>query len=404
MDSSLVNYAKNSFNFVSHWGVSIPTTCCYQFIIPEKLKEEQLQCIQFFLLTGLGICYPIKDYWSHCFTASNFTHCTSTPLFRIGGKVYVKRPEGVHIFAWGKSGPSKPEQRKSSNHRTSARLNRNSIGEVFDDAPEDQNGEVDSLDITEKNNEVFDGEVEVGSGESMRGVEVDGIGNTATSNNGGEVDLRNESGEVHDEEFQDPNVPDDHNGEVDSGDITENNNGVSDGEVEVGSGESTGRVFDHRIGDGAVVEYIHNSNDSGEENKHCDENNSDEENQDDKTSVENDHFEIPLSPLDCYFLLGIPSNTYLTKEILNWAYCKAMNLAHPDKAKKDELSQQEAKERCHNIQRARQMLEEMLEEMFDVSSDEFSEQEYGSGGSMEMDGDQAVEKKMVMIVQRVKIK
>ena len=181
---------------------------------------------------------------------------------------------------------------------------------------------------------MFDGEVEVGSGESMRGVEVDGIGDTATSNNGGEVDLRNESGEVRDEEFQDPNVPDDHNGEVDSGDITENNNGVSDGEVEVGSGESMGRVFDHRIGDGAVVEYIHNSNDSGEENKHCDENNSDEENQDDKTSVENDHFEIPLSPLDCYFLLGIPSNTYLTKEILNQAYPKAMNLAHPDKAKK----------------------------------------------------------------------
>ncbi len=74
LESSLVNYAKKSLNFVSHWGVSIPTTCCYQFIIPEKLQEEQLQCIQFFLLTGLGICYPIKDYWSHCFTDSNFTH------------------------------------------------------------------------------------------------------------------------------------------------------------------------------------------------------------------------------------------------------------------------------------------------------------------------------------------
>ncbi len=412
MDSSLLNYAENSFNFVSHWGVSIPTTCCYQFIIPEKLKEEQLECIQFFLLTGLGICYPIKDYWSHCFTASNFTHCTSTPLFRLGGKVYVKRPKGVHIFAWGKSGPSKPNGRKSSNKRMSARLNRNSIGEFVDDgigvatnsndfgegestgesrkdfdeevkdsnAPEDHNGEVDSLNITEKNNDVFDGEVPIGIRDSMGGVEDDGFGDSTISNDYGEVEVREESRDDRDDGIIDANSPDDHNGEVDFGDITEKNNGVSDGEVKVGSGKSTGRVFDHRIGDGAVVEYIHNSNDSGEENEHCDENNNDEENQDDNTSDENNVFEIPLSEIDCYFILGLKCGITLTKEILYRAYRKAMKLAHPDKAKKDEVSQQEAKQRCHNINCAKEMLEEMLEEMYNVSPDEYSEQEYGSGG------------------------
>ncbi len=79
--------------------------------------------------------------------------------------------------------------------------------------------------------------------------------------------------------------------------------------------------------DGTVVEYIHNANDSGEKNNHCEENNRDEENKDDQKSDENKHFKIPLSPLECFFLLGIPKNTYLTKEILNWAYRKTMKQA-----------------------------------------------------------------------------
>ncbi len=70
-------------------------------------------------MNGLGICYPIKDYWFHCFTALNFTHCTSTPLFQLDGKVYVRRPKGVHIFAWGKSGPSSSTSPKYSIHQRS---------------------------------------------------------------------------------------------------------------------------------------------------------------------------------------------------------------------------------------------------------------------------------------------
>ena len=202
LESSLVNYAKNSMNFVSHWGVSIPTTCCYQFIIPEKLQEEQLQCIQFFLLTGLGICYPIKDYWLHCFTASNFIHCTSTPLFRIGGKVYVKRPEGVHIFAWGKSGPSKQKPKKYSNRETMEKMNMNSSGEVAGDG----------FGVSTNFHEC--GEV---GGEFVGGGNCGGT----ISDNGGEVESREELREVRDEEFIYENSPDDHHGEVESGDIAE---------------------------------------------------------------------------------------------------------------------------------------------------------------------------------------
>ncbi len=48
IEGLLVDYAKNSLEFVTQWGVSIPTTCCYKFIIPEKLREKQFDCIQFF--------------------------------------------------------------------------------------------------------------------------------------------------------------------------------------------------------------------------------------------------------------------------------------------------------------------------------------------------------------------
>ncbi len=74
-----------------------------------------------FLLTGIRICYPIKEYWWHCFTDSTFTYCTSTPLLWLDGKVYVRRPDGGHIFAWGKSGPSSKNSLQYSNCQRSIR-------------------------------------------------------------------------------------------------------------------------------------------------------------------------------------------------------------------------------------------------------------------------------------------
>ncbi len=72
------------------------------------------------MLAGLGICYPIKDYWSHCFTASTCTHYTSTPLFQWDGKVYV-RIDGAHVFAWGKLGPSNGTTSHSSTCKRNCR-------------------------------------------------------------------------------------------------------------------------------------------------------------------------------------------------------------------------------------------------------------------------------------------
>ncbi len=138
---------------------------------------------------------------------------------------------------------------------------------------------------------------------------------------------------------------------------------VYDGEVAVDNVDLNGEVQS----DGAVVEYIHNGNDSGQKS------NSGEENQ---KSNEKKHFEKEFLILDCFFILGIPKNTYLTQEILNQAYRKAMQQAHPDRVEQDDL-------RCQMIQHAR----DMLQKLFDGSSDEIScdhddseDYDWGSGG------------------------
>ncbi len=118
----LVMNANNYLQFVNHWGVSVPTTCCYQFITPKKFKEEKLETIKFFVLTGLGICYPIKYYRLHCFTAATFGHCTSTVLYWLVGKVYVRRTNGVNFFSWEKSGPSTGVTQQNSCRRRGARI------------------------------------------------------------------------------------------------------------------------------------------------------------------------------------------------------------------------------------------------------------------------------------------
>jgi len=94
-------------------------------------------------------------------------------------------------------------------------------------------------------------------------------------------------------------------------------------------------------------------------------------------------FEKEFSILECFFILGIPKNAELTEPMLNRAFCKAMQQAHPDKAKCDESSQEKAKERCHMIQHAR----DILQKLFDGSSDEISsdcddsdDYDWGSGG------------------------
>ena len=301
---------------------------------------------------------------------------------------------------------------------------------IYENSPDDHHGEVESGDIAEINEGGRDRKFEVGSGETIRGevrgeVVGDGFCGASNSKDGGEVESREELREVCDEECIHANSPDHCHGEVVSGDVPETNEGGCDGKVEVGIRETIGGVLGDGIGcatnnpnylrefecvklsredcadstnfsndnhgevkvgeinenkknlyDGEVavdnsdfngevqnqqevVEYIHNGNDSGQKS------NSGEENQ---KSNEKKYFEKEFSILDCFFILGIPKNASLTEAMLNQAYRKAMQQAHPDKAKCDESSQEKAKERCQMIQHAR----DMLQKLFDGSSDEIS--------------------------------
>ncbi len=147
----------------------------------------------------------------------------------------------------------------------------------YENSPDDHHGEVDSGDIPEKNDRVSDGEVEVGTGETIGGVLGDGIGR-ATNNS----DFSNEfkSGKVSREDCVDStNVSNDNHGEVKIGDINENKEKFYDGEVAIDSSDLYGEVQVQ----GAVVEYIHNGNDSGQKS------NIGEENQDGQKSNEKKH-------------------------------------------------------------------------------------------------------------------
>ncbi len=91
----------------------------------------------------------------------------------------------------------------------------------------------------------------------------DGICGATITKNGGEIKLRKELREVCDEEFIYANSPDDHHGEVDSGDIAEKNDGGCDRKIEVGRGETIGgEVRGEVVGDGFCGASI--SNDGGE--------------------------------------------------------------------------------------------------------------------------------------------
>ncbi len=97
-------HAKRAIEFLECWGISVPTTCCYQIVVDSELKDLEAEVIQFFCLSGLGICYPIVNFWSHCFMAASFYHCTSPAVFKVGDKIYMGNYPGIDVFAWGKGG------------------------------------------------------------------------------------------------------------------------------------------------------------------------------------------------------------------------------------------------------------------------------------------------------------
>ncbi len=115
------NKCKNSLKFINQWGVSISTTCSYQFIIWEKFQEEQFEIYQFYHWLDLEFVTQEKIIGHTVLLLCHFAYCTSTPLFWLDGKVFVKRPDGVHIFVWGKLGTSTGVTTQHSTHQRSVR-------------------------------------------------------------------------------------------------------------------------------------------------------------------------------------------------------------------------------------------------------------------------------------------
>eukprot|EP00984_Skeletonema_dohrnii_P019395 scaffold9254_cov98-Skeletonema_dohrnii-CCMP3373.AAC.3 len=82
---------------VQWWGVSNPTTCCYQYIT----ECNKIEVYQYFMCPGLGSSHRISNYWVHCFLASTFSHCTSAAIFIVDGKAYFGKCPKATMFAWG---------------------------------------------------------------------------------------------------------------------------------------------------------------------------------------------------------------------------------------------------------------------------------------------------------------
>ena len=95
LSSALLQQAKATIHHIEMFGLSAPTTCGYQIT-----SNDDVQVIQFFCGFGLGICYQIKNYWSHAFLPATHSHLTSAPLFIQDDKVYSTF-ENCNIFAWG---------------------------------------------------------------------------------------------------------------------------------------------------------------------------------------------------------------------------------------------------------------------------------------------------------------
>ncbi len=138
--------SENSINFLNSWDISVPTTCCYQILKDLDSEQLTLEVIQFFCLLGLGICYRIIDYWSHCFMASSFYHCTLTALYQINDKIFAGSYPGVNIFAWGKGGSAdNPNQGRNEARVAGGAANEHTV--------EDQNHNGANEDIADNGGE-----------------------------------------------------------------------------------------------------------------------------------------------------------------------------------------------------------------------------------------------------------
>ena len=97
LPDSMVEEARLALDHIESWGAAGPTTCNYRLV-----GDETVEVYQYFCMPGLGICYRITNFWTHCFLASCFSHYTSIPIFVHKERVYIGKYPGERvIFAWG---------------------------------------------------------------------------------------------------------------------------------------------------------------------------------------------------------------------------------------------------------------------------------------------------------------
>lgn len=89
--------ARASLRHVLWWGVSIPTTCCYQYV----MSRNNVEVYQWFMCPGLGTTHRIRNYWVHIMLASLFSHCTSSAIYIVDGRAYFGTCPVATMFAWG---------------------------------------------------------------------------------------------------------------------------------------------------------------------------------------------------------------------------------------------------------------------------------------------------------------
>ena len=95
--------ALQSLKHLLWWGVSLPTTCCYQYVRSNELSDVKIDIYQWFLCPGLGTSHRITNYWVHIMLAGLFQHSTSSAIYIVDGCAFFGECPHVTMFAWGSS-------------------------------------------------------------------------------------------------------------------------------------------------------------------------------------------------------------------------------------------------------------------------------------------------------------
>jgi hypothetical protein len=97
-------------SIIERFGLSVPTTCAYQWIKRSSaVPDDGFFC--YFILHSFGYAVRIIDGLGHQFFGGNFVHMTCICLMLINGRVFFLSPNGDYcLFAWGDGGNKEDAQ------------------------------------------------------------------------------------------------------------------------------------------------------------------------------------------------------------------------------------------------------------------------------------------------------